>query len=119
MLALVGPDTSIDWLCLPRFDAPSVFARLLDEERGGRFAFVPTESLLSTMAYVRNTNVLRTEVVTEHGRFEIFDFAPRIPMGLSVDAPIEIHRLVRPIEGAPRLRVRFRSASGLRARRCR
>ncbi|HTM30584.1 MAG TPA: glycoside hydrolase family 15 protein [Vicinamibacterales bacterium] len=107
ILALVGPDTSIDWLCLPRFDAPSIFARLLDEERGGRFAFEPLNLVSSTMSYMRNTNVLRTEIVTEHGRCEIFDFAPRLPMGLSVDAPAEIHRLVRPIEGAPRLRVLF------------
>jgi len=107
VLALVGPDTSIDWLCLPRFDSPSIFARLLDEERGGRFAFEPLGLVSSSMAYVRNTNVLRTEVVTEHGRCEIFDFAPRIPAGLSIDAPAEIHRLIRPIDGAPRLRVRF------------
>ena len=66
-IALVGPDTSIDWLCLPRFDSPSVFARLLDEERGGSLAFEPHRSLSSSMAYVRNTNVLRTEVVTDAG----------------------------------------------------
>ena len=57
--------------------------------------------------YVRNTNVLRTEVETADGRFEIFDFAPRILQGLKVDAPVEISRLLRPLEGTPRLRVRF------------
>ncbi len=107
VLALVGPDTSIDWLCLPRFDAPSIFARLLDEERGGWFRFDPVDTGSMRMAYVRNTNVLRTEVVTGEGRCEIFDFAPRIPAGLSIDAPPEMHRLVRPLEGTPRLRISF------------
>jgi GH15 family glucan-1,4-alpha-glucosidase len=107
VLALVGPDTSIDWLCLPRFDSPSIFARLLDEQRGGSFAFEPMDPISNSMAYLRNTNVLRTEVVTTQGRYEVIDFAPRLPTGLSVDAPPEIHRLVRPLEGTPRLRVRF------------
>ena len=107
VIALVGPDTSIDWLCLPRFDSPSIFARLLDEERGGSFAFEPMDLISSSMAYVRNTNVLRTEVITTQGRYEVVDFAPRLPTGLSVDAPPEIHRLVRPLEGTPRIRVRF------------
>ena len=64
VLALVGPDTSIDWLCLPRFDSPSVFARLLDQERGGTWAFKPVEDWRATAGYVRNTNVLRTEIET-------------------------------------------------------
>jgi GH15 family glucan-1,4-alpha-glucosidase len=107
VIALVGPDTSIDWLCLPRFDSPSIFARLLDEERGGSFAFEPMDLISSSMAYLRNTNVLRTEVITTQGRYEVVDFAPRLPTGLSVDAPPEIHRLVRPLDGTPRIRVRF------------
>ena len=107
VLALVGPDTSIDWLCLPRFDSPSVFARLLDQERGGTWAFKPVEDWTSTASYIRNTNVLRTEIVTADGVFEICDFAPRFLQGLTVDAPIEICRLLRPVSGSPRVRMHF------------
>ena len=109
LLALVNPDTSIDWLCMPRFDSASVFARLLDEEKGGTFAFV-ADGMRTRMAYARNTNVLRTEVEVPDGRFEIYDFAPRIPLGLSVEAPLEIHRLIRPLAGAPRISARIRPA---------
>jgi len=107
VLALVGPDTSIDWLCLPRFDSPSVFARLLDQERGGSWSFKPVEDWRATAAYVRNTNVLRTEVEMADGVLEIYDFAPRMMNGLKVDAPIELCRLLRPLSGTPRVRVHF------------
>lgn len=107
VLALVGPDTHIDWLCLPRFDSPSIFARLLDQERGGTWSFKPVEDWHASTSYVRNTNVLRTEIETRDGRFELYDFAPRILHGLRVDAPIEICRLIRPIAGTPRISVEF------------
>ncbi|HWI19928.1 MAG TPA: glycoside hydrolase family 15 protein [Vicinamibacterales bacterium] len=107
VIALVAPDTSIDWLCLPRFDSPSVFARLLDTERGGSWSFKPVEDWRAAAAYVRNTNVLRTEIDTGDGRFEVLDFAPRVVQGLKVDAPIEICRLLRPLSGTPRIRVHF------------
>ncbi len=107
VIALVGPDTSIDWLCLPRFDSPSLFARLLDQERGGSWSFKPLDDWRTSCAYVRNTNVLRTEIETADGRLEIFDFAPRRLQGLKVDAPIEVCRLVRPLTGTPRMRVHF------------
>ena len=107
VIALVGPDTSIDWLCLPRFDSPSVFARLLDQERGGRWAFEPVEEWRAKAGYVRNTNVMRSEIETGDGRFELYDFAPRIMQGMRVDAPIEICRLLLPMAGTPRVRVLF------------
>jgi GH15 family glucan-1,4-alpha-glucosidase len=108
VLALVAPSSHIDWLCFPRFDSPSVFARLLDTDKGGTFALLPESDQVRTrMEYVVNTNVLRTEMSCGDGRFEIFDYAPRIPAGLDAEAPVEIHRLVVPLEGAARVRVLF------------
>ena len=107
VLALIGPDTCVDWLCLPRFDSPSVFARLLDQERGGTWSFKPVEQWRAISSYVRNTNVLRTEVEASDGRFEIYDFAPRLMQGLRVEAPIELCRLIRPLVGTPRVHVHF------------
>src|SRR5215207_4969800 len=108
VLALVSPSTHIDWLCMPRFDSASVFGRILDVEKGGTFAFQPDATDVQThMGYVINTNVLRTTVTCPEGRFDVYDYAPRIPAGLDVDAPIEIHRLIVPREGAARVRVVF------------
>jgi GH15 family glucan-1,4-alpha-glucosidase len=107
VIALIGPDTNIDWLCMPRFDSPSVFARLLDQQRGGTWAFKPVEDWHAVTGYVRNTNVLRTEIETRDGRLELYDFAPRLMQGLRLDAPVEICRLIRPISGTPRLGIHF------------
>ena len=91
VLALISPTTSIDWLCMPRFDSPSVFAKLLDLEQGGTFAFHPTCDVVSTrMEYMRNTNVLRTEVRCTDGRFDVFDYAPQRPALLRVTDGLEI-----------------------------
>jgi GH15 family glucan-1,4-alpha-glucosidase len=107
VLALVSPTTSIDWLCLPRFDSPSVFASLLDPVRGGCFRFDGVDPVSSRMQYERNTNVLRTRVRTAEGEFDVFDHAPRIASGADFEAPLEIHRLLIPVSGRPRVRVRF------------
>jgi GH15 family glucan-1,4-alpha-glucosidase len=107
VLALIGPDTSIDWLCLPRFDSPSVFARLLDQQSGGSWSFRPVDRWRAAASYLRNTNVLRTQVDTADGSFEILDFAPRMLRGLRAEAPIELCRLLRPLSGGPRVHVHF------------
>ena len=108
ILALISPTTHIDWLCMPRFDSASVFGRILDVEKGGTFAFQTDCAEVDTrMEYVINTNVLRTSVTCVDGRFDVFDYAPRIPSGLGVEAPIEVHRLIVPREGAARVRVLF------------
>ncbi|HTM21624.1 MAG TPA: glycoside hydrolase family 15 protein, partial [Kofleriaceae bacterium] len=108
VLALIAPSTRIEWLCLPRFDSPSVFGALLDAEHGGSFGFELCASDSNRrMEYVRNTNVLRTTLSGAEAEVDIYDFAPRVPAGLGVHAPHEIHRLLVPRRGTPRVRVRF------------
>ena len=109
LIALIAPDTAIEWLCLPRFDSPSVFAALLDQERGGRFRFrMNGQVVLGACDYLANTNVLRTEQSLGDARWEVIDFAPRLPMaGGRVDTPLEVIRIVRPIAGEPRISVEF------------
>jgi GH15 family glucan-1,4-alpha-glucosidase len=108
VLALVSPTSAIEWLCLPRFDSPSVFARLLDRQHGGTFRFLAGDrELTGAMSYVQNTNVVSTKFENGDAAWEVVDFAPRIPDGLSVQLPLEIVRILRPLKGRPRLRVDF------------
>jgi len=108
VLALVSPTSAIEWLCLPRFDSPSVFARLLDRETGGTFRVLSGDNeLTGTMSYVQNTNVVSTRFEHADTAWEVVDFSPRIPDGLSFKLPLEIVRILRPLKGQPRLRIDF------------
>ena len=111
LLALVNPDTSIDWLCAPRFDSPSLFARLLDEEKGGTWRFMHHAStgggtaapLRGEQQYVRNTNVLHTRFEVDGDAWEQFDFMPFVQEGLEHRRPPRLIRYLRPLRGTPRL----------------
>jgi len=72
--ALVARDGSIDWLCLPQIDSPSVFAAILDEKRGGRFSLHPTNEYESVQSYIKNTNILQTIFSNAFGKAIITDF---------------------------------------------
>ena len=74
--ALVGVDGTIDWLCLPRFDAPSVFASVLDDEKGGHFGLSPLDYMRSQQLYLPDTNVLLTRFLSPDGVAEVLDFMP-------------------------------------------
>ncbi len=75
--ALVGTDGSIDWLCFPHFDSPSVFAAILDDEKGGRFKIAPArEEAARKQLYWPDTNVLITRFFTPGGVGEIIDYMP-------------------------------------------
>jgi GH15 family glucan-1,4-alpha-glucosidase len=92
--ALVTTDGSIDWLCFPRFDSPSVFGALLDDERGGHFRIRPADvGYTSKQSYFPDTAVLVTRFFTEDGLGQVVDFMP--PAG---DAATDNHRVVRLIQ---------------------
>ena len=74
--ALVGPDGSIDWCCLPHFDSPAVFCRLLDADQGGFFRLALTGGAQSSMAYLPGTNILETTLNGASGRLRVLDFMP-------------------------------------------
>src|SRR5579863_9200387 len=74
--ALVGPDGSIDWCCLPHFDSPAVLCRLLDADLGGYFRLSPAGDFESAMAYMDTTNVLQTMYATASGRLRVVDYMP-------------------------------------------
>src|SRR5437763_64955 len=91
LLALVSPTSAVEWLCLPRFDSPSLFGRLLDAERGGCFRFLTGgREIAGQMRYLTNTNVLRTVFTDGDSAWELLDFAPRALAGAGVLAPIEL-----------------------------
>ena len=74
--ALVAKDGTIDWLCLPAFDSPSVFASILDDERGGQFSVRPVDYTRSQQLYLPGTNVLLTRFISSEGVAEVLDFMP-------------------------------------------
>ncbi|SEH15790.1 Glucoamylase (glucan-1,4-alpha-glucosidase), GH15 family [Natronorubrum sediminis] len=74
--ALVSRRGSIDWCCFPHLESPSVFARLLDADRGGHFAVRPTDPHESSHRYVDRTNVLETTFETTSGQATVVDFMP-------------------------------------------
>ncbi|MCS0602638.1 glycoside hydrolase family 15 protein [Streptomyces sp. LP11] len=91
-VALVGSNGTIDWYCSPSFDSPSVFAAILDAERGGRFELAAAVPARTKQFYFPDTNVLITRFFTEDGVGEVQDFMP-----VDGEAPAETgrHRLIR------------------------
>lgn len=109
--ALVSATGSIDWCCLPNFGSSSIFAGILDPGRGGVFSLEAGEEAEITQAYIKNTNILRTRFKTTEGVFDVIDFMPRYKNDrTSYVCPSDIVRYIRPIEGKPRMRIRYRPA---------
>src|SRR5579863_2358792 len=90
--ALVNMEGTVDFMCFPRFDSPTIFAALLDAERGGKFEIRPaTGEFTHRQRYFPDTNILLTRFLGEDGVGEISDFMPMEHLGHS-------HNLVRRVK---------------------
>src|SRR2546423_4911516 len=74
--ALVSRNGSVDWLCWPRFDSPSLFGGLLDRHIGGAWGIAPAGPARIERRYLDGTNVLQTRVHTATGSVALTDFMP-------------------------------------------
>jgi GH15 family glucan-1,4-alpha-glucosidase len=104
--ALVSTDGDIDWLCLPRFDSPSVFASILDDERGGRFTVRCTGARRVKQMYLPDSNVLVTRFLGEHFVGEVVDFMVPHEQGSRRRGASQLVRLVRAIRGRVDVEIR-------------
>src|SRR5688572_15231660 len=101
-VALVALDGSIDFMCFPRFDSPSVFAALLDPERGGRFSIAPElDGARRKQFYLPDSNILLTRFLSSAGVVEISDFMPVEEAALSHN----LVRRVKSVRGEVRVRM--------------
>jgi GH15 family glucan-1,4-alpha-glucosidase len=108
--ALVSCDGSIDWLCLPRFDSPSVFAALLDRRRGGHFLVGPAGAAHATRRYIGATNVLETTFRADAGVLRLTDVmsvADEQTKGQELWPDHEILRRVECLEGEVEVEVTY------------
>ena len=109
-VALVGMNGSIDWYCHPRFDSPSIFGAILDDNKGGRFQIAPVgEEVRHKQLYLPSTNILVTRFLLEEGIAELEDF---MPVGVPSESPWyhHLYRRIRCARGAVRMSLTCRPA---------
>jgi len=117
--ALVSLRGDIDFMCLPRFDSPSVFARILDKDKGGSFTFTCADAETNfKQLYLPDTNILITRYLSADGIAELTDF---MPIAKSED-DFAIFRRLKGVHGKHKIRVAIRPAfdyarAGCRAER--
>ena len=104
--ALINEDSSIDWCCLPQFDSPSVFGKVIDENIGGHFKIECDTSYHITQTYIKNTAILCTRFENDNNAFEVLDFMPRfLKDNGTYHAPPELSRILRYVKGKPSCRI--------------
>jgi len=86
-VALCGTDGSIDFFCYPKFDSPSIFARILDKNKGGHFTIAPASHTSNKQQYLPRSNVLVTRFLSDEGVSEVTDYM-HIPDSSAKTKPI-------------------------------
>ncbi len=103
--ALIGKNGSVDWLCMPRFDSPSIFGAILDEGKGGYFRISPVPAEVTRkQLYWPDTNVLVTRFLSADGVGEVIDFMP-VHTGSDGSMGGKLVRRVRVLRGTMRFRL--------------
>ena len=113
--ALVSEAGSIDWCCLPDFNSSSVFAKILDENKGGSLEVLVDESYKIKQSYIRTTNIVSTLFINEKDCFEVVDFMPRFKTNgdgyftpeFGYFTPPEIIRYIKYKWGNPSFKIRY------------
>ena len=106
--ALINEDSSIQWCCLPQFDSPSVFGKIIDSEIGGHFQITSDDSYKITQVYLENTCIVSTRFESKQNAFEVLDYMPRyLKDNGEYHSPPELTRVIRHIKGNPTCRIQY------------
>lgn len=106
---LISKSGSLDWCCLPNFDSASVFAKLLDKNKGGHFSFEVSEDYEISQKYLWRTNILSTTFTSDDAAFQVIDFMPRYrEENGTYYTPADVIRYIRIIKGEPKIKVHYR-----------
>ena len=108
--ALISKAGAIEWLCLPIFDSASVFAKILDKQKGGSFEIITGDDYNCSQKYVSNTNILVTSFTNGTDTFEVIDFMPRYLYhngSNHIYSPPDLIRYIRVKSGKPSFRIKY------------
>src|SRR5438445_561850 len=108
--ALLSKQGSIDWMCLPRFDSPWIFGRLLDWDNGGYLELRPVGGALDYRQYRRDSNVIQTVWRSGHARMRVVDWMPITPKIKRVKPAesLRLIRMVQPVAGSTPWQLTFK-----------
>ncbi|TGM05199.1 glycoside hydrolase family 15 protein [Leptospira jelokensis] len=104
-IAHINTFSDIVWLCWPNFDSSPIFGKLMDQNCGN-FRISPTTKIQSvSQSYLENTNILKTEIITETGSFAVIDFAPRYYQNGNLRYKRNLYRKIVPLSGDLKIKV--------------